>query len=49
MLSINRDKVVAARFFKQPIENNGVPVKAVIEKSGAKESVNKYSYKTPFG
>jgi putative transposase len=35
MLSINRDAAAATRFFKQPFENNGMHVKAVIDNSGA--------------
>jgi putative transposase len=35
MLSKNRDEEAATRFFKQSIENNGMPEKVVIDKSGA--------------
>ena len=35
MLSTNRDEEAATRFFKQAIENNGIPEKVVIDKSGA--------------
>lgn len=35
MLSKNRDEVAATRFFKQTIDNNGLPEKVVIDKSGA--------------
>jgi putative transposase len=35
MLSAHRDEVAATRFFKQSIENNGMPEKVVIDKSGA--------------
>ena len=35
MLSTNRDEEAARRFFKQSIENNGMPEKIVIDKSGA--------------
>jgi len=35
MLSERRDEAAATAFFKQTIENNGVPEKVVIDKSGA--------------
>ena len=35
MLSAKRDEEAATRFFKQAIENNGIPEKVVIDKSGA--------------
>ena len=35
MLSERRDEAVATAFFKQTTENNGVPEKVVIDKSGA--------------
>ena len=35
MLSERRDKAAATAFFHQSIENNGVPEKVVIDKSGA--------------
>ena len=35
MLLTNRDEEAATRFFKQSIENNGIPEKVVIDKSGA--------------
>jgi putative transposase len=35
MFSTNRDEEAATRFFKQSIENNGMPEKVVIDKIGA--------------
>ena len=35
MLSKQRDEAVAAAFFKQAIDGNGLPSKVVIDKSGA--------------
>ena len=35
MLSTHRDAEETTRFFKQTIENNGMPEKVVIDKSGA--------------
>ena len=35
MLSTNRDEEAATRFFKQSIDNNGMPKKVVIDKSSA--------------
>ena len=38
MLSEQRDKDAATRFFKQAIDNNGLPHRVVIDKSGANEA-----------
>ena len=38
MLSERRDEAAATAFFKQTIENNGVPAKVVIDKSGANQA-----------
>jgi putative transposase len=38
MLSEKRDEAAATAFFKQAIENNGVPEKVVIDKSGANQA-----------
>jgi putative transposase len=35
MLSEHRDEVNGAAFFKQAIDHNGLPIKVVIDKSGA--------------
>ena len=38
MLSEHRDEAAATRFFAQAIENNGLPGRVVIDKSGANEA-----------
>jgi putative transposase len=38
MLSEHRDEEAATRFFKQAINNNGLPSRVVIDKSGANEA-----------
>jgi len=38
MLSEHRDEEAATRFFKQAIDNNGLPNRVVIDKSGANEA-----------
>ena len=38
MLSEHRDEAAATRFFKQAIDNNGLPYRVIIDKSGANEA-----------
>ena len=38
MLSERRDEEAATRFFKQAIDNNGLPNRVVIDKSGSNEA-----------